>query len=114
MKPFDRYQWIEAWLRRGETELRWVDILDSDFVLAYAEATHAQLVHMQVGAPKCKQLARDLGAMFAVGKLERAAVGMPAGDSSMGFPKWVYSYGLATQGSMAALDQVACKTGAAT
>jgi len=71
-----------------------VDVLDSDFVCAYADATKAQVTFMHVGAPKCKQLARDLGAMFAAGKLTRSATGLPSGDASMGFPKWVYTYGL--------------------
>lgn len=94
MKPIDRQQWIEAWMREGTPERECVDILNNDFVCAYAEATEAQVTPVRFGAPKCKQLARDLGAMFAAGKLTRSATGMPSGDSSMGFPKWVYSYGL--------------------
>lgn len=94
MSPIERQRWIEAWLNDGVPGHDSVDILDSDFVCAYADTTAAPVTFMHVGAPKCKQLARDLGAMFAAGKLTRSATGLPAGDASLGFPKWVYTYGL--------------------
>lgn len=88
MKPIYRQQWIEAWMHADAPGRACVDVLDSDFLCAYADATKAQVTFMHVGAPKCKQLARNLGAMFAAGKLTRSATGLPSGDASMGFPKW--------------------------
>lgn len=82
-----------------------VDVLDSDFVCAYADATGAVAYMQHVGAPRCKQLGRDLSAMFAVGRLQRSPTGLPTGDASMGFPKkWVYSYSLGTPASIAAAN----------
>lgn len=94
MTPQDRYQWIEAWMRQEPLARASVDVLDSEFVYAYAEATNARMALMSIGSPKCKQLGRDLGAMFSSGRLKRQAVGLPSGDASMGFPKWTYSYSL--------------------
>jgi len=94
MTPALRKQWIEAWLRDGVPGHDVVDVLDSDFVCAYADATQAPVTFMHVGAPRCKQLGRDLAAMYADGLLERCATGLPAGDASMSFPKWVYTYSL--------------------
>ena len=94
MSPRDRYQWIEAWMREEPLARAFVDVLNTDFIYEYAEATNAKLEPMLIGAPKCKQLGRDLGAMFSSGKLKRQAVGLSAGDASMGFPKWTYSYSL--------------------
>lgn len=94
MTPTERQQWIVEWMNAGVPGRESVDVLDSDFVCAYADATKAVVILMHVGAPKCKQLSRDLGAMFTAGKLARTTTGLPAGDASMGFPKWVYTYGL--------------------
>lgn len=73
-----------------------VDVLDSDFVCAYADATKAHATVGMVGAPRCKQLGKDLSAMFAAQRLTRCAAGLQAGDASMGFPKWVYTYSLSS------------------
>jgi len=72
----------------------YADVLDSDLVCAYADVTGCEPTVLMVGAPKCPQLGRDLSAMYAAGKLERSVVGLGNGDSSIGFPKWVYSYSL--------------------
>lgn len=97
MKPKERQEWIAAWLRernnRGGSEER-VDVLYSDFVIDYIEATGASSKLQMFGAPKCPQLGRDLGAMHAAGILKRHATGLSPGDASMGFPKWVWSYHL--------------------
>ena len=93
MKPEERYSWIEAWMH-GDGAKANVDVLDSDFVCAYADATEAHATVGMVGAPRCNQLGKDLSAMFAAKRLIRRAVGLQVGDSSMGFPKWVYSYSL--------------------
>lgn len=97
MKPLERQQWIEAWMSEGIPGRGIVNVLDSDFVCAYADATSAPVEFQHIGAPKCKQLGRDLSAMFDAGKLTRDATGLAAGDAAMGFPKWVYTYELKAQ-----------------
>lgn len=93
VSPSDRHAWLEQWL----TERRYGDVLDSELVLSYCEATGADSELMHIGSPRCRQLGRDLSAMYAMGRLKRSATGLPAGDSSMGFPKWVYYYSLKQQ-----------------
>ncbi len=93
MKPSDRYDWIKEWMTQGG-ERAFANVLDSDLVCAYADATGATVEMMMVGAPRCSQLGRDLSAMFSAGMLSRSASGLPGGDASMGFPKWVYTYSL--------------------
>lgn len=90
MTPNDRYRWILNYMQRGHG--RSVDVLYSDFVCDYIEATGAKSVLQIFGAPKCPQLGRDLGAMYQAGILDRYATGLPSGDAAMGFPKWVYTY----------------------
>jgi hypothetical protein len=94
MKPAERYNWIEEWMRGGRPGCENVDVLDSDFVCEYADATGAEARIEHVGAPRCAQLGRDLSALFAAERLSRTPVGLSAGDASMGFPKWVYTYSL--------------------
>lgn len=93
MNRNERFAWIEAWMRSDRTRAR-VDVLDSELVLSYIEATGAKSSLQFIGAPKCKQLGSDLSAMFRAGILKRSPTGLPSGDSSMGFPKWVYVYSL--------------------
>lgn len=90
MSPTDRQKWILSYMQRGHG--RTVDVLYSDFVCDYMEATGTKGVAQFFGAPKCPQLGRDLGAMYSAGILDRDATGLPAGDAAMGFPKWVYTY----------------------
>ncbi|ATI15693.1 hypothetical protein [Bordetella phage vB_BbrM_PHB04] len=92
MTPRQRRDWILAHMRERPRES--FDVLNSDFVYAYAEATDAPVALQMFGAPKCQQLGRDLGELHKRGHLKRNATGLPAGDSSMGFPKWVYCYRL--------------------
>lgn len=107
MKADDRYQWLARWMAQGGAH-QFADVLDSDLVRAYVDATDAVCATGQIGAPRCPQLGRDLAAMYAAGRLLRKAVGLPAGDASMGFPKWVYSYSLkvdAAQAELTAADK---------
>jgi hypothetical protein len=90
MCPAERYRWILGFMQRGHG--RSVDILYSDFVCDYIDATGVNGVVQFFGAPKCPQFGRDLAAMFRAGILDRYATGLPTGDSAMGFPKWVYTY----------------------
>lgn len=92
MQPRDRQQWILNQMR--QRPLVAVDVLNSDFVVEYAEFTGAATLPQFFGAPKCPQLGRDLGNLHHQTLLTRTPIGLPAGDSSMGFPKWVYSYRL--------------------
>ncbi|RMN21099.1 hypothetical protein ALQ64_02816 [Pseudomonas cannabina] len=91
MIPNARYEWLKLWFTKNE-QRKFGDVLDADLVYAYIEATGCEAKVLNIGAPRCAQLGRDLSAMFADGVLERSRVGMPAGDASMGFPKWIYSY----------------------
>jgi hypothetical protein len=91
-----RFAWIESWMRESRDQNN-VDILDSAFIRAYIEAHDAKFSAPFIGAPRCEQLRRDLGTMFRIGRLTRTAQGLPAGDASMGFPKWIYSYTLKDQ-----------------
>lgn len=94
MKPAERHTWIESYLVRRSISIAYtVDVCHSDFVVDYVEATDAACVVQFFGAPKCKQLGRDLAAMFEAGKLERSATGL-WNCAGMGFPRWVYVYKL--------------------
>jgi hypothetical protein len=102
MNAAERQSWIVAYLeakgeeyeKMGHSVRPEVNILDADFVEAYAVATGAKCRVQFFGAPKCPMLGRDLGALFAAKRLDRVATGLSPGDASMGFPKWVYSYRL--------------------
>ena len=97
MRPADRREWIRSWLAvRSErmNAAERVDVLFSSFVEDYIEATGAKHSMQMFGAPICRQLGHDLGAMFKEGTLSRHAQGLGPGDSSMGFPKWVWVYRL--------------------
>lgn len=91
MKPVNRKIWLESEISKHEAG---VDILNSDFVFSYINATDEPFSMQFFGAPKCATLGRDLAAMFRAGILNRAPVGIPDGLSSQGFPKWIYRYNL--------------------
>lgn len=94
MKPAERRAWILAWIRRREAlhgQQERVDVTYSDFVIDYIEATDAKHEVLFMGAPRCPQLGRDLGAMYAAGILERHTTGLE-GMAGMGFPRWVWVY----------------------
>lgn len=94
MKPEQRREWIEAHMRSDAILSRGgVDVLNSDFVDAYIDATKPKFRVTNYGAWKCPQLGRDLAQMVEDGVLRRHRVGI-AGLASMGFPRWVWSYEL--------------------
>lgn len=95
LPPAARYNWIEAYLRRGGTggTRMTVDVLNQQFVSDYLDATGAACKVMPYGADKCPQLGRDLGQMTKDGRLRRATIGVN-GTRSEGFPSWVYLYAL--------------------
>ena len=70
------------------------DILDSDFIWGFIRLTNAPHTIQPFGAPKCKRANKLLGSMYKQSILNRVPMGLPVGDSNMGFPKWVYSYGI--------------------
>jgi hypothetical protein len=88
----DREKWILSWFADHPNQS--TDVLNSNFVDAYVEATNAPCKVFFYGAMQCRQLGRDLASMFRKGLLERSTVGLQPGDSAMGFPKWVYCYRL--------------------
>lgn len=90
MTPDQRYRWITEYIRAPGYGMT-LDILNTDFVLAYGEATGVKLHHCAFGAPKCPTLARDLLQMKKDYRLTRKRVGIE-GMGGMGFPKWVWSY----------------------
>jgi hypothetical protein len=93
MKPHDRHDWIAKKLT--EMPGRSVDVVNSDFVDAYVEATGARHAVQPYGAAKCPQLGRDLSAMKRAGTLKRFRCGLQ-GMGGMGFPRWVWVYELPT------------------
>lgn len=88
MKPKLRYAWIEDYLK----EFRFADVLNTDFVIEYIEATNAKAAFHFYGAPTCRQLGRDLSAIYKQGRLKRSRRSLHAMES--GFPKWVWAYEL--------------------
>jgi hypothetical protein len=91
MKPNDRHDWIAKALETMPGKC--ADVLNSDFVEDYVEATNARQAIQPYGAAKCPQLGRDLSAMKRAGILKRHRVGIQ-GMAGMGFPRWVWSYEL--------------------
>lgn len=90
--PLERRTWILEYLRLNASPA--VDVLDSDFVDAYIEATGVSFTPTSIGAHRCSALGSDLSQLFAEGKLDRYTVSLK-GDAWMpGFPRWVYSYEL--------------------
>lgn len=94
MKPRDRLDWIESYLRERGSAKAAVDVLDADFVAAYIEATDAKFYPQMYGAHKCPQLGRDLSLLNGSYHLRRSRIGIE-GMAGMGFPRWVWSYRLA-------------------
>lgn len=91
MKPADRFEWIDRYLRENGAAKAAVDICDTMFVESYIEATNARHAVQMYGAPKCPQLGRDLAAMAKAYRLKRQHIGLE-GMGGMGFPTWVWSY----------------------
>lgn len=91
MKPGARHEWIEKHLATMPGYC--CDVVNSDFVEDYIEATGARHWVQPYGAATCRQLGRDLSAMKRAGTLKRFRVGLQ-GMGGMGFPRWVWSYEL--------------------
>lgn len=83
----DRYVWIMAWIKKNGS----TDVLNSDFVDAYIEATSAKFRHTAWGAYKCPTLGKDLAHMARCGALKRGRIGLGS-NWQPGFPKWVWAY----------------------
>ncbi|QBX06554.1 hypothetical protein H1O16_gp141 [Burkholderia phage BcepSaruman] len=77
---------------------READVLNRYVVDKYIERTDAPFNVMPFGADNCPRLGRDLAKARSMGYLTRHATGIGDGFSSMGFPKWVYSYRLTDMG----------------
>lgn len=94
MKPSQRFDWIEEYLKaRSLSVAASVDVLDRYFVEDYAEATGVKTSPMPYGADKCKTLGQDLSYMYRIGRLSRSTTGL-WNMAGMGFPRWVYTYKL--------------------
>lgn len=70
-----------------------VDVLNTDFVDAYAAEFRPRVATQLYGANKCPELGRLLSRMYSGNVLKRFATGIP-GLCGMGFPRWVYVYNL--------------------
>lgn len=94
LNEFNRKVWLMVWVKKH----RYVDILDSDFVGSYIDATNAKHFPTFWGAYKCPMLGRDLSSLAKCGALKRWRNGLPRGSWQPGFPRWVWTYelGLAT------------------
>lgn len=87
-----RFRWIINHVER----LRFVDILNSDFVDGYLEEFKPKFQPMTIGAHKCPQLRRDLSEMASYGFLKRGTIGV-GGNWQPGFPKWVRCYSIGSR-----------------
>lgn len=84
---FARYQWLMAWIQKNGS----TDVLNSDFVNDYIEATHAKHKPTCWGAYKCPMLGRDLAHMAKCSALKRGRLGLGT-NWQPGFPRWVWVY----------------------
>lgn len=83
----DRYTWLMAYIQRKGH----VDVLNSELVDEYAQATNAKIIPVCWGAHHCPTLGRDLAHMAKCGALKRGRIGL-SGNWQPGFPKWVWAY----------------------
>lgn len=88
-------QWILNYLKT-KVDLKFVDMLDEDFVSAYIDEFNINFETSIMGASKCKELSKLLGVMYKKGLLHRFSHGVKSGlnQDYVDFkcPKWVYSY----------------------
>lgn len=89
--------WVLEYLK-NKPMLKFIDMLDEDFVDSYIEKFNPQSSSMVIGSSKCKELSKLLGSMYKKGLLKRFPHGVKGGYSQdhLDFkaPKWVYSYKL--------------------
>ncbi len=86
------------WLLSEIAKEGFVDILNSDFVIDYAEHTGANYKPSLVGAGWCGLLSRDLARMAKLRLLNRRRCGLSAYEGGPGFPRWYYSYSVSPIG----------------
>ena len=83
-----RYQWIMQQVeQRGP-----LNVLDDKFVDAYIREFSPPYRVKMFGANSCRQLGRDLSAMYRSALLDRSRIGLIGAEP--GFPKWVWVYQL--------------------
>jgi hypothetical protein len=101
MKPAQRREWLLQYLLSKQAAFSStvkfsINVLDAHLVDQYAQATGAPVKIMLIGADKSSTLGSDLAALYADGMLKRGIAGVPAVTAGGGWPKWVYSYSLAS------------------
>lgn len=100
LKPAEREAWILSYLEPrqamyvGTGTSYHVDVLNADFVWAYAEATSVRVSVQFYGAPKCPTLGDDLGRMYRRAALDRVRTALGEGSRNLGFPPWVWCYSI--------------------
>lgn len=86
--------WVIEYLK-SKKSLKFVDILDEDFVIEYIDKFGAKFDNRTIGSPYCSELSKLLSIMYKKGLLYRYPHGVRSGLCQDGnFPKWVYSYEL--------------------
>ena len=86
----DKETFVIEYLQREQ----FVDILNHDFMVEFANRFNCKGRRMSIGAPRVPLAGRTLSVMFKKGLLNRFTVGIDAYAGGVGFPKWVYSYSL--------------------
>ena len=90
MPRLKRHEWIMSYFN-ARPALWYENVLNSDFVDIYVEATNVPFMCMMYGANRCPTLGRDLADLYRMGKLKRTTGGV--GDArSLGFSTWVWMY----------------------
>lgn len=84
-----RYEWILDYIKKTPTQT--VNIFDSEFVDAYIAAFKPEYHMNGRYAFRCRQLTKDLKAMYDNYILDRETFGLEA-DSMVCPPKWIYIY----------------------
>ena len=90
--PAARQSWILSYFE-GLSAYGHVDVLNEQFVSDYVSRFKPAHGVTIFGAYKCRQLGRDLSAMYQAGLLDRSRIGLSATPAE-GWPKWVYCYSL--------------------
>ena len=75
-------------------EHQFTDVLDAEFVLAFANRFNCKGRRMSIGAPRVPLAGKTLSAMFKKGLLTRSVSGLDSYAGGYGFPKWVYTYAI--------------------
>ena len=87
----DKEQFIIRYLEKE----KFVDVLNQDFMVAFAMKFDCRVFRQTIGAPRVPLAGKTLSAMFKKGLLSRFTCGIDGYAGGVGFPKWVYSYSLA-------------------